>query len=176
MSLTPLDGVRTIRATPQGAKPNTVTHELPPHLAAWQLPPDWRWGAEGVQQEHRHYQEVVDALGRSLSLVSAADPDHALWFGREARHLAHRNHPSIPTTYDYWPVHPESRRGPGYLRRWISAETIGSRVRRLGPEELPATIRLVRAVGSTLAYLHDTGMPHGGVSPECIWAAPTGRL
>ena len=176
MHLTPLEGVSAARVTPQEARPNAVTHELPAHLAAWQLPPDWRWGSEGVVQEYRHYQEVVDALGRSLSLVSAPEPDHGLWLAREARHLAHRNHPSIPTTYHYWPVHPESRRGPGYLRRWISAETIASRVRRLGPEELPATIRLVRAVGSTLAYLHDTGMPHGGISAECIWAAPTGRL
>ena len=59
--------------------PNTVTHELPPHLEAWQLPPGWSWGSVGMQWEYRHSQEVVDALGRSLALVSAPDESHAAW-------------------------------------------------------------------------------------------------
>jgi pyruvate dehydrogenase complex dehydrogenase (E1) component len=102
MPVTPFDGVRSIRHTPPQSQPNVVTQELPPHLVGWQLPPDWRWGSEGVRQEHRHYQEVVDALGRSLALVTAPDPAHAAWLAAEARHLAHRNHSSIPTTYHYW--------------------------------------------------------------------------
>lgn len=157
-------------------RPNQVTSELPQHLAGWQLPPDWRWGAEGVLHEYRHYQEVVDALGRSLSLVSAPDPAHSAWLTSEAKHLAHRNHPSIPTTYHYWPQSRETRRGPGYLRRWISAETVGSRVRRVGVEQIPVVLRVLRTVGSMLAYLHDTGMSHGGISPENIWMAPAGRI
>ena len=176
MAVTPFDGMRAVRQSPPAKRPNAVTQELPPHLAEWQLPVDWRWGAEGVLQEYRHYQEVVDALGRSLSLVSVPDPAHTAWLASEARHLAHRNHTSIPTTYHYWGSYRDSRRGPGYLRRWIAAETVGSRVRRLGPDAIPAAIRVLRAVGSTLAYLHDTGMPHGGISAECVWAAPTGRI
>src|SRR5262245_44539241 len=176
MPVTPLDGTRIVRPLPSASKPNAVSSELPPHLAGWQLPVDWRWGSEGVLQEYRHYQEIVDALGRSLSLVSVPDPANAPWLASEARHLAHRNHPSIPTTYHYWPLHADSRRGPGYLRRWIAAETIGSRVRRVGAEPLTGVIRTLRAVGSTLAYLHDTGTAHGGISPESVWAAPTGRI
>ena len=57
----------------------TRTTTLPPHLAEWQLPPGWSWGAEGVLFEHRHYQEIVDALGRSLSLVSVPDGAHIGW-------------------------------------------------------------------------------------------------
>src|ERR687897_3542195 len=82
--------------------PYTRTLALPPHLADWQLPPSWSWGAEGVFFEHRHYQELVDALGRSLSLVSVAESSHAGWLEAEARQLAHRNHQAIPTTYHYW--------------------------------------------------------------------------
>ena len=41
------------------------------------------WGAEGLNTQHRHYQEIIDALGRSLSLVSAPDPAHDAWL--EAR-------------------------------------------------------------------------------------------
>src|SRR6266568_4764971 len=83
-------------------EPYTITHRLPPHLVPWQLPPNWAWGTEGLLMRHRHYQELIDALGRSLSLVSIPDPSHAAWLESEARHLAHRNHPAIPTTYHYW--------------------------------------------------------------------------
>src|SRR6478609_4414171 len=75
-----------------------VTLELPAHLRDWQLPPGWSWGTEGLSTEHRHYQELHDALGRSLSLVSAPDPAHNDWLEAEARHLAHRNHTAMPTT------------------------------------------------------------------------------
>jgi serine/threonine-protein kinase len=176
MSVTPYNGVRAVRASSGGERPNRVAYELPAHLAEWRLPPDWHWGSEGVFMEHRHSQEVVDALGRSLALVSAPDADHAGWLAAEARHLAHRNHPVIPTTYHYWSPHQDSLRGPGYLRRWITAETIGRRVRRTGPEALPNVLRVLRAVGSMLAYLHDAGTSHGGVSPETTWAAPTWRI
>jgi serine/threonine-protein kinase len=152
-----------------------VTREIPAHLEQWQLPPGWRWGAEGLQGEYRHYQELVDALGRSLSLVTAPDPTHAGWLAAEARHLAHLNHPAMPTTYHYWASFRESRRGPGYLRRWIAGETIGSRLARLGPEEIPWVLQVLRATGSALAYLHDTGAPHGAVATETVWVSPTGR-
>jgi eukaryotic-like serine/threonine-protein kinase len=147
-----------------------------PHLEAWVLPPGWSWGQEAIQREHRHYQEVIDALGRSLSLVSAPNPDHEEWLKNEARALAHRNHPSIPTTYHFWASYQESRRGPGYLRRWIGGETVHSRVTRLGPEAIPFALQVLREAGSTLAYLHDTAASHGAISASTIWLTPGGRL
>ena len=176
MHSTPFDGIRAVRPVAMPEGPNRVSYELPLHLKEWELPPEWAWGSEGVYMEHRHYQEVRDALGRSLSLVSAPDPSHIAWLAKEARYLAHRNHMAIPTTYHYWAPHVQSRRGPGYLRRWISAETIGARVRRTGPEDIPAVLRMIRATGSTLAYLHGSGQTHGSVSPEVVWAAPSGRF
>ena len=152
------------------------TASPPLHLESWALPPGWSWGNEGLLRQHRHYQEVVDALGRSLSLVSAPDPAHADWLQHEARALAHRNHPSIPTTYHYWASYQESRRGPGYLRRWISGETVNSRVTRLGPEAVQFAMQVLREAGSTLAYLHDTGAAHGAISPYTVWLTPGGRL
>ncbi|MEO6447459.1 MAG: serine/threonine-protein kinase [Gemmatimonadaceae bacterium] len=175
MHTTPFDGVRVVRTAIVPEGPNRVSHELPAHLLEWELPPEWAWGSEGVYMEHRHYQEVRDALDRSLSLVSTPNPGHMGWLAAEARYLAHRNHPAIPTTYHYWAPHLQARRGPGYLRRWISAETIGARVRRTGPEDIPAVMRMLRAAGSTLAYLHGSGQTHGSVSPEVVWAAPSGR-
>ena len=161
---------------PDTPAPYRVTRQIPPHLEPWQLPPGWKWGAEGLAGEYRHYQEVLDALGRSLSLVTAPDPAHAPWLGAEARHLAHLNHPAMPTTYHYWASFGDMRRGPGYLRRWIAGETIGARLARLGAEEIPYVLQVLRAAGSALSYLHDTGAAHGAVSTETVWVSPTGRL
>jgi len=129
-----------------------------------------------VWDEHRHFQEIVDALDRSLSLVSAPNPEHSHWLEAEARGLAHRNHPAAPTTYHYWTSYQESRRGPGYLRRWIAGETIGARLARAGADDVPAVLRVVRELGSALAYLHDAGTVHGAVSVETAWTTPMGRL
>ncbi|HEX5437303.1 MAG TPA: serine/threonine-protein kinase [Gemmatimonadaceae bacterium] len=149
---------------------------LPPHLTGWQLPPDWRWGVESVWGEHRHYQEVIDGLDRSLSLVTAPDPAHAAWLAAEARHLGHRIHPSIPTTYHYWARYPGAERGPGYLRRWISGETIRARFDRTGTDDFAYVLQLLRSVGSALAYLHSAGTVHGAISSSTIWATPTGQF
>ena len=164
------------RENPARPSPYTRTTTLPPHLADWQLPPAWSWGAEGVFFEHRHYQELVDALGRSLSLVSVPESTHAGWLESEARHLAHRNHPAIPTTYHYWALYGDARRGPGYLRRWIAGETVGSTLGRAGAMDIQSMLRVLRDVGSSLTYLHDGGQVHGSVSPETVWSSPMGRI
>jgi serine/threonine-protein kinase len=164
---------RPLRAT---GDLHRVSLVLPEHLAPWQLPPGWQWGTEGVWEDHRHFQELIDALGRSLSLVTAPDPEHAGWLEAEARALAHRNHPAVPTTYHYWSVNSDSRRGPGYLRRWIAGETLGARLARAGAEDVPAVLRVMREIGSTLSYLHDAGSVHGALSTYNVLTSPMGRL
>ncbi|HVT40854.1 MAG TPA: TonB-dependent receptor [Gemmatimonadaceae bacterium] len=154
----------------------TRTTGIPPHLDGWQLPPGWQWGEGGYYANHRHAQEIVDALGRSLALVTAPAPAHSAWLFHEARHLAHHNHPAIPTTYHFWTPTETSRRGPGYLRRWIAGETVGARLRRLGTETVPYMLRVLRAVGSAVAYLHDAGQTHGALSPDTVYVTPTGRV
>lgn len=151
------------------------TYEPPPHIADWTLPPGWAWGQEGLWGEYRHYQEIVDALGRSLSLVTAPDSNHTDWLHEEARALGHRNHPSIPVTYHYWLANSNGR-GPGYLRRWITGETVRDRVRRAGPMEIPFLLQLMRSACSALAYLHDSGATHGALTSDTIWTTPTGRF
>jgi eukaryotic-like serine/threonine-protein kinase len=153
-----------------------ATRILPPHISEWQLPPDWSWGTGGMIGDYRHYQEVIDALGRSLSLVTAPDPEHSAWLFEEARQLAQRSHPSIPTTYHYWTSYREGRRGPGYLRRWITGETVRARLARLGLADIPYVFQLLRGACSTLSYLHETGIAHGGLNGDALWTTPTGRL
>jgi serine/threonine-protein kinase len=126
--------------------------------------------------DYRHYQEVIDVLGRSLSLVTAPDQAHTAWLFEEARQLAQRSHPSIPTTYHYWTSYRESRRGPGYLRRWVTGETVRARLARLGLADIPYVLQLLRGACSTLSYLHETGIAHGGLNGDALWTTPTGRL
>ncbi len=149
---------------------------LPSHIANWQLPTSWSWGAEGYFGDQRHYQQVIDGLGRSLSLVTAPNPAHNAWIFSEARNLAHRNHPTIPTTYHFWHAQGELRRGPGYLRRWVTGETVRSHLKRLGTAEIPYVLQVLRGVASSLSYLHDNGTTHGALTQDTVWVAPTGRL
>jgi serine/threonine-protein kinase len=149
---------------------------LPPHIAGWQLPPGWAWGSEGYFGDQRHYQQVVDGLGRSLSLVTVPNNAHHGWILSEARNLAHRNHPTIPTTYHFWHAQGEVRRGPGYLRRWITGETARAHLNRLGTAEIPYVLQVLRGVASSLSYLHDNGTTHGALTQDTVWVAPTGRL
>ena len=126
--------------------------------------------------DERHYQQITDGLGRSLSLVTVPDPQHHAWLHSEARHLAHRGHPNIPTTYHYWVAERETSRGPGYLRRWITGETVRAHLLRLGSAEIPYVLQVLRGAGSTLSYLHDSGATHGAATVDTVWVAPTGRL
>ena len=149
---------------------------LPPHISGWQLPPDWKWGSDGLLGDQRHYQEIIDGLGRSLALVTAPNPDHEAWLHSEARHLAHRSHPAIPTTYHYWTRQPELGRGPGYLRRWITGESVRAHLSRIGTAEIPYILQVLRGAGSALSYLHDSGTTHGALSADTVWVTPTRRL
>ncbi|MEJ7759664.1 MAG: serine/threonine-protein kinase [Gemmatimonadaceae bacterium] len=126
--------------------------------------------------DRRHYQQVIDGFGRSLSLVTVPDRGHEDWLMSEARHLAHRNHPAIPTTYHYWAGERDARRGPAYLRRWVTGESARAHLARLHAAEIPYVLQILRGAGSTLSYLHDSGTSHGALTPDTIWVSPTGRL
>jgi len=165
-----------VSSTNRGVVTPRATKVLPPHIIDWQLPPDWSWGPGGMYGDYRHYQEVVDALGRSLSLVTVPNPEHAGWLFEEAKQLGHRSHPSIPTTYHYWTAYKDVRRGPGYLRRWITGETVRARLARLGLADIPYVFQMLRGACSTLVYLHETGIAHGGLNGDALWTTPTGRL
>jgi len=146
---------------------------LDPHLADAILPSGWSWGTAGFLGSARHYQELTDNLGRSLSLVSAPDLGHHGWICAEARTLASISHPSIPAPYALW-NDPEQGFPVGYVRRWIVGETLRQHVAR-GARDYQAIIRVLRLAASALATVHDGGRSHGGVAPEALWLTPSGR-
>ena len=125
----------------------------------------------------RHYQEIIDALGRSLSLVSAPDPSHdELARGGGAPSRASQS-PGDPDDVPLLGLVHGSRRGPGYLRRWIAGETLGARLERMGADDVAGVLRVMREIGSALSYLHDSGAVHGAMSPRTVvWMTPMGRL
>lgn len=163
----------TSRRTPTATRQSPT---LPAHIADWVLPTGWSWGSRGLDGDRRHYQQVIDGFGRPLSLVTAPDPAHESWLMSEASNLAHRNHPAIPTTYHYWIAEPGAQLGPGYLRRWVTGESAHVHLARFGVAEIPYVLQILRGAGSTLSYLHDTGVSHGALAADTIWLSPAGRL
>ena len=108
--------------------------------------------------------------------MTAPNPAHTSWLHSEARHLAHRSHPAIPTTYHYWTSQREGGRGPGYLRRWVTGQSVRAHLSRIGSADIPYVLQVLRGAGSTLSYLHDSGTTHGALGGDTVWVTPTGRL
>ena len=103
----------------RGVETPRATKILPPHIADWQLPPDWSWGPGGMVGDYRHYQEVNDALGRSLSLVTAPNPAHNDWLFEEARQLA------LAAIRRFQP-HTTTGRSTGDVRRGPAIASLGN--------------------------------------------------
>ncbi|MFP5354304.1 MAG: protein kinase domain-containing protein [Gemmatimonadota bacterium] len=161
---------------PAGITPYRITTERPAHLADWRLPKQWAWGTDGVWiGHHRHTQQVIDPLGRTLSLVAAPDPAHWEWLTAEARALGNRRHRAIPTTYVYWPRDDEAPRGPGYVRHWIDGVPLSMQLRTQGPDAIEQAMTRLRSVGSCLAMLHERDETHGAINCEAPWMTRAGE-
>ncbi len=158
------------------SSPYHPTTERPPHLHDWQLPKEWQWGAHGVFiGQHRHTQQVIDPLGRTLSLVTAPDPAHRDWLTAEARALGNRRHRAIPTTYVYWPRNDLMLRGPGYVRHWIDGWSLATQLRTQGPDTVETSMTRLRSLGSCLVMLHENGETHGALNCEGAWMTRAGE-
>jgi eukaryotic-like serine/threonine-protein kinase len=158
------------------SSPYRYTSERPAHLVDWHLPKEWAWGIDGVWiGVHRHTQQVIDPLGRTLSLVTAPDPSHWSWLTAEARALGNRRHRAIATTYVYWPRNDEAPRGPGYVRHWIDGLPLAMQLRTQGPDPIERAVTRLRVIGSCLAMLHDCGETHGAINAESAWTTRSGE-
>lgn len=156
--------------------PYRTTTERPAHLKDWRLPEQWSWGTDGVWiGYHRHTQQVIDPLGRTLSLVTAPDPAHWAWLTAEARALGNRRHRAIPTTYVYWPRDEQAPRGPGYVRHWIDGIPLSMQLRTQGPDSIGHAMTRLRIVGSCLAMLHERDETHGAMNSEATWRTRGGE-
>lgn len=159
-----------------GSSPYRPTTTRPSHLQDWQLPREWAWGTDGVWiGVHRHTQQVIDPLGRTLSLVTAPEVAHWSWLTAEARALGNRRHRAIATTYVYWPRNEQAPRGPGYVRHWIDGVPLSMQLRTQGPDPMERAVTRLRIIGSCLAMLHDRGETHGAINTEAAWMTRGGE-
>ena len=94
----------------------------------------------------------------------AAMPDRRARFLREARTAARLSHPNIV------PIHAveESDGLVFFVMGFVSGETLGERIRRLGRLPAAEVTQVVREVAWALAYAHRQGVVHRDVKPENI--------
>jgi serine/threonine-protein kinase len=142
--------------------------ELEPALAA-ALAPDFRLGSElSPGPVHTFVAEDVE-LGRKV-LVKALSRHLAFGlspprFERGIRLAAQLQHPHI------LPVLTAGRAGewPYYVTPYLDGETLAARLSREGaPLPMADAVRLLRHIGSALAYAHRRGIIHRDINPEHV--------
>ena len=110
-------------------------------------------GAGGMGQVFRARDT---RLGREVAIKVlpaqfSTDPERAIRFRREAKHLAALNHPSIATIYGL-----EEARGTHFLvPELVEGESLEDRLKR-GPVPLEETVRICRQVAEGLEAAHRT--------------------
>ena len=85
-------------------------------------------------------------------------------FLRETRTAASFSHPNIV------PVHAveERERLLAFAMGFVEGESVADRVRRAGPLDARATVRLLQDIGYALAYAHGRGVVHRDIKPDNI--------
>jgi serine/threonine-protein kinase len=93
-------------------------------------------------------------------------------FVREARTAARLNHPHIVPIFSV----AEREQLVFFVMSYVEGETLGERLRRLGPLPPAEATRVLREVAWALAYAHGHGIVHRDVKPDNILLeAGTGR-
>jgi eukaryotic-like serine/threonine-protein kinase len=109
------------------------------------------------------------ALDRPVALkvlppALAARDDIRERFLREARTAAQLSHPNVVPIF-----RAEERGGYAYFTMaFVDGESLGQRVRRLGPLAPPAAAKIFREVAWALGYAHSRGIVHRDIKPDNI--------
>lgn len=121
-------------------------------------------GGMGVVYLARDVQLDRDVAIKVLPPQWSADPAARERFLREARLAAGLSHPHIV------PIH---RVGTAdgfvfFVMSYVHGESLGERLRRLGPLPPDDALRIMREVAWALAYAHGRGIVHRDVKPDNI--------
>ncbi|HEY2825568.1 MAG TPA: serine/threonine-protein kinase, partial [Gemmatimonadales bacterium] len=121
--------------------------------------------------EHVHLGRptAVKLLRRDLG----TDPDAEARFRREALLAARITHPNVAQIYDF------DRTADGEFliaMEFVEGETVGQRLRRAGPFDLPHAIEVLKGVGAGLDRAHGLGIVHRDLKPENAMLAMDGSV
>jgi len=115
-------------------------------------------------------------VGRQVALKLlpegvASDPQKAARFEREARLLAHLNHPNVAALYEF-----DEAEGTRFLvLEYVPGETLADRVRRGRPPALEA-LEAARQIAVALEAAHRRGVVHRDLKPANVKVTPEGQV
>lgn len=129
-----------------------------------------RLGAGGMGTVYRAEQAPI---GREVALKVlrkdlGRDPETVARFHREAQTLSHLKHPNTVTIFDFG----QTSDGLLYLAmELLEGEMLSSRMKRIGPFDVPLAIRIAAGVLRSLAEAHANGIIHRDLKPDNIFLA-----
>jgi serine/threonine-protein kinase len=130
-------------------------------------------GQGGMATVFKAYHAALDRYV-ALKVLHPAfmeDPGFLARFQREARVVAHLDHPNIVPIFDY----SEHDGLPYLVMKFIQGETLKARLSR-GPLTRDEGLRIVEAVGKALSYAHDQGILHRDIKPSNVLLTPDGSI
>ena len=130
-------------------------------------------GQGGMATVFKAYHAALDRYVAIKVLHPAfkEEPNFLSRFQREARVVAHLDHPNIVPIYDY----SEHEGQPYLVMKYVEGQTLKAKIseRPLTKEE---AVEIVDAVGSALAYAHDQGVLHRDVKPSNVLLSSDGSI
>jgi len=135
-------------------------------------------GRGGMAEVYKAYQASLDryvAL-KLMHTFLAEDPEFYARFEREAKNIATLHHPNIIQIHDF------EHEGATYymVMEFVDGGTLKDRLQALGTkgESLPLNeaIRIIKDIGSALAYAHSAGMIHRDIKPANVLIDRHGRV
>lgn len=130
-------------------------------------------GQGGMATVFKAYHASLDRYVaiKVLHPAFGEDPAFEARFQREARVVAKLEHPNIAPIYDY----AEHEKRPYLVMKFIEGDTLKARLDR-GPLSSEETLKIVKAVGSALAYAHKQGVLHRDIKPSNVLVAADGQI
>lgn len=129
-----------------------------------------RLGAGGMGTVYRAEQAPMnrEVALKVLRKDLGRDPETVARFHREAHTLSQLKHPNTVTIFDFG----QTEDGLLYLAmELLEGEMLSSRLKRVGPMDVPQAIRIACGVLRSLAEAHSRGIIHRDLKPDNIFLA-----
>ena len=130
-------------------------------------------GQGGMATVFKAYHAALDRYVaiKALNPAHIDDPNFLVRFQREARVVAHLEHPNIVPIYDA----AEFDGRPYLVMKFIEGETLKQRLKR-GPLSLEEGIHIIKAIGQALIFAHEQGVLHRDIKPSNVLISEDGSI